>query len=60
MLFRKNDFLKLPLTDGNEVMVRKSAIIRVWNDSNHTAIMYTSNKIDHVKMSLKELLEKLK
>lgn len=59
-MFGKQKFIKLPTVKDYDVYVRKDAIIRVWNDNNVTAVMYSSNAVDHIKMPLNKVLEKLK
>lgn len=58
-LFKKKTFIELPTVKGYSVYIRKTAVIRVWNDENVTAIMYSSNAVDHIKLSLKDVLDKL-
>ena len=58
-LFGKKDFIELPTVKGYPVLVRKSAIIRVWNDEGVTAVMYSSSGVDHIKLPLKEVVKRI-
>lgn len=50
-------FVKLPTVKGYDVYVRKDSIVKIWNDNNMTAVMYSSNSVDHIKLSLQETLK---
>jgi len=59
MLFDNDKIIELPTMKDYPVFVRKSAVVRIWNDGGMTAIMYTSNAVDHIKLSLEETLKKV-
>ena len=54
------NFVELPTVKGYSVYVRKSSVVRIWNDENKTAVMYSSNAIDHIELSLEETLRRLR
>ena len=59
VLKKSGDFVELPTVKDYSVYVRKTAIVRVWDDNGVTAIMYSSNAIDHIKLSIAETFKRI-